>query len=135
MKRSGACARLTTGIAEELHRNEEREHPDRDHQDRQHPGEEPLEEPVDRQHVAILPGAGRARSSEGGWRPMGEGGDMLPRMETPMDETEQTPHEDETTTTRPASETEAYESEWYEVLKRRAEELEDEDDEGDEDEA
>jgi hypothetical protein len=56
-------------------------------------------------------------------------------METPMDETEQTPHEDDVATTTPASATEAYESEWYEVLKRRAEELEDEDDEGDENEA
>ena len=33
--------------------------------------------------------------------------------------------------TKPAGEIEAYESEWYEVLKRRAEELEEEGDEAD----
>lgn len=66
---------------------------------------------------------------------MGEGEDMLPRMETPMDETEEATRDDaeEVTTeggaeAKPAGETEAYESEWYEVLKRRAEELEEEGD-------
>jgi hypothetical protein len=61
---------------------------------------------------------------------------MLPRMETPMDETERTTSDEtEPATTdddgaeaKPAGETEAYESEWYEVLKRRAEELEEEGD-------
>jgi hypothetical protein len=71
---------------------------------------------------------------------MGVGEDMLPLMETPMDETEPaTRDETEPVTTegeggaetKPAGETEAYESEWYEVLKRRAEELEDEGDEAD----
>ena len=65
---------------------------------------------------------------------MGEGEDMLPPMETPMDETEEATREHtEPVTTddeaaKPAGEVEAYESEWYEVLKRRAEELEEEGD-------
>ena len=66
---------------------------------------------------------------------------MLPPMETPMDDTDQATlaTRDDTETepvttgggaeaTKPAGEVEAYESEWYEVLKRRAEELEDEGD-------
>ena len=63
---------------------------------------------------------------------------MLPPMETPMDDTDQATRDDTDTEqvttgggaegTKPAGEVEAYESEWYEVLKRRAEELEDEGD-------
>lgn len=64
---------------------------------------------------------------------------MLRRMETPMDDTEQATEDEEQgapepateATTPAAGEIEAYESEWYEVLKRRAEELEEEGDEAD----
>jgi hypothetical protein len=58
-------------------------------------------------------------------------------METPMDESEQATVDDTEPITeggadaKPAGEVEAYESEWYEVLKRRAEELEEEGDEAD----
>jgi hypothetical protein len=45
-------------------------------------------------------------------------------METPTEDTESRPPEDESDETTPANEVESYESEWYEVLKRRAEELE-----------
>jgi hypothetical protein len=46
-------------------------------------------------------------------------------METPMEDTEQTSDEQEAEeTAKKASAVEAYESEWYEVLKRRAAELE-----------
>jgi hypothetical protein len=56
-------------------------------------------------------------------------------METPMDDTEQDSREQaEETAKKKAAAVEAYESEWYEVLKRRAAELaeagETEDDEG-----
>jgi hypothetical protein len=59
---------------------------------------------------------------------------MLPPMETPMDETEEVTRDDreqvatEGETAKSAADVEAYESEWYEVLKRRAEELEEEGD-------
>ena len=58
---------------------------------------------------------------------------MLPPMETPTEDTEQEP-QGEGSAPRPASDVEAYESEWYEVLKRRAEELEAEGDEAEDDE-
>ena len=45
-------------------------------------------------------------------------------MDTPNEDTESKPPEDENDETTPANEVESYESEWYEVLKRRAEELE-----------
>ena len=46
-------------------------------------------------------------------------------METPMEDTEQTSAEREgDETAKKASAVDAYESEWYEVLKRRAAELE-----------
>jgi hypothetical protein len=46
-------------------------------------------------------------------------------METPMENTEQTSAEQEAEeTAKKAAAVEAYESEWYEVLKRRAAELE-----------
>lgn len=44
-----------------------------------------------------------------------------------MNDSTKAPPEDEAGTGAPAGETDAYESEWYEVLKRRAEELADED--------
>jgi hypothetical protein len=44
-------------------------------------------------------------------------------MDKPTDDTER-PSENESDETVPANEVESYESEWYEVLKRRAEELE-----------
>jgi hypothetical protein len=47
-----------------------------------------------------------------------------PAMETPTEDTESKPSEDESDEAKPANEVESYESEWYEVLKRRAEELE-----------
>ena len=56
-------------------------------------------------------------------------------METPTEDTDEQPPP-ETPPAKSVGEVEAYESEWYEVLKRRAEELEaeaDEDDEDDED--
>ena len=50
---------------------------------------------------------------------------MLLAMETPMDDTEQTSAEEEAEEAgKKAAAVEAYESEWYEVLKRRAAELE-----------
>jgi hypothetical protein len=59
-------------------------------------------------------------------------------MDTPED-TESGPPEDENDEAKPASEVESYESEWYEVLKRRAERLEPDgestDDEGEDAEA
>jgi hypothetical protein len=57
-------------------------------------------------------------------------------METPKDDTEQTEQDDaEEAAKKAAAAVESYESEWYEVLKRRAAELEEagetaEDDEG-----
>ena len=45
-------------------------------------------------------------------------------MDTPKEDTESKPPEDESDETTPANEVESYESEWYEVLKRRSEELE-----------
>ncbi len=45
-------------------------------------------------------------------------------MDTPREDTEREPPKDENDETKPASEVESYESEWYQVLKRRAEELE-----------
>ena len=42
--------RRSTGVPEELDRREEAEEGDRDDQERQQPDEEPLEEPVDREH-------------------------------------------------------------------------------------
>lgn len=47
-----------------------------------------------------------------------------PAMDTPTEDTKGGPPEDESDETKPANEVESYESEWYEVLKRRAEELE-----------
>jgi len=44
-----------------------------------------------------------------------------------MEDTKKAPEDDEETPQRAASDVESYESEWYEVLKRRAEELEEED--------
>ena len=45
-------------------------------------------------------------------------------METPKEDTDQTPEDDtEETAKKAAAEVESYESEWYEVLKRRAAEL------------
>ena len=44
-----------------------------------------------------------------------------------MEDTKKTPEDEEETPQRVASDVESYESEWYEVLKRRAEELEEED--------
>lgn len=41
-----------------------------------------------------------------------------------MEDTESGPPDDESDETTPANGVESYESEWYEVLKRRAEELE-----------
>ncbi len=50
---------------------------------------------------------------------------MLSAMETPMDDTEQaSTDEAEEAARKSAAAVEAYESEWYEVLKRRAAELE-----------
>ena len=45
-------------------------------------------------------------------------------MDTPKEDTENEPPKDENDETKPANGVESYESEWYEVLKRRAEELE-----------
>jgi hypothetical protein len=45
-------------------------------------------------------------------------------MDTPTEDTESGPPATESDEPRPAKEVESYESEWYEVLKRRAEELE-----------
>lgn len=45
-------------------------------------------------------------------------------MDTPKEDIENEPPKDENDETKPANEVESYESEWYEVLKRRAEELE-----------
>ena len=47
-----------------------------------------------------------------------------PAMETPTEDTESKPSKDESDEATPANEVESYESEWYEVLKRRSEELE-----------
>ena len=47
-----------------------------------------------------------------------------PAMDTPKEDTENEPPKDENDETKPANGVESYESEWYEVLKRRAEELE-----------
>ena len=50
---------------------------------------------------------------------------MLPPMETPKEDTDQAPEDDaEEAAKKAASDVESYESEWYEVLKRRAAELE-----------
>jgi hypothetical protein len=50
---------------------------------------------------------------------------MLPPMETPKEDTDQAPEDDaEETAKKAAADVESYESEWYEVLKRRAAELE-----------
>jgi hypothetical protein len=50
---------------------------------------------------------------------------MLSTMERPMDDTDQDDREQaEETARKKAAAVEAYESEWYEVLKRRAAELE-----------
>jgi hypothetical protein len=49
---------------------------------------------------------------------------MLSTMEKPMDDTEQASPDEAQETARKAAAVEAYESEWYEVLKRRAAELE-----------
>ena len=50
---------------------------------------------------------------------------MLSPMEKPMDDTEQAGKDEaEETARKSAAAVEAYESEWYEVLKRRAAELE-----------
>jgi hypothetical protein len=45
-------------------------------------------------------------------------------METPTEDTEGTPPKDDSDEAVPTNEVESYESEWYEVLKRRSEELE-----------
>jgi hypothetical protein len=45
-------------------------------------------------------------------------------MEKPVDDTEQASKDEAQETARKAAAVEAYESEWYEVLKRRAAELE-----------
>jgi hypothetical protein len=45
-------------------------------------------------------------------------------MDTPNEDTKNGSPKDENDETKPANEVESYESEWYEVLKRRAEELE-----------
>ena len=52
-------------------------------------------------------------------------------METPTEDTEEhpQPEEDDETPPKSVGDVDAYESEWYEVLKRRAEELEAEGDE------
>ena len=60
---------------------------------------------------------------------------MLSTMETPTEDSEQTEHDDAEEAAKKAASVESYESEWYEVLKRRAAELEEaggaaEDDEG-----
>ena len=50
---------------------------------------------------------------------------MLSAMEKPMDDTEQASKDEaEEAARKSAAAVEAYESEWYEVLKRRAAELE-----------
>lgn len=50
---------------------------------------------------------------------------MLPPMETPKEDTDQAPEDDaEEAAKKAAADVESYESEWYEVLKRRAAELE-----------
>jgi hypothetical protein len=49
-------------------------------------------------------------------------------MEKPMDDTEQASKDEAHETARKAAAVEAYESEWYEVLKRRAAELEEDGD-------
>lgn len=50
---------------------------------------------------------------------------MLSAMEKPMDDTEQASKDEaEEAAKKSAAAVEAYESEWYEVLKRRAAELE-----------
>lgn len=66
-----------------------------------------------------------------GW----EGEAMLSTMEKPMDDTEQARRDEAEEAAKKAAAVEAYESEWYEVLKRRAAELEEsgeveQDDEG-----
>ena len=45
-------------------------------------------------------------------------------MDTPIEDPESERPKDENDETKSASEVESYESEWYQVLKRRAEELE-----------
>ena len=65
----------------------------------------------------------------------GEGEAMLSTMEKPMDDTEQARRDEAEEAAKKAAAVEAYESEWYEVLKRRAAELEEngeaeQDDEG-----
>ncbi len=54
-------------------------------------------------------------------------------METPTEDTEKE-REDDGSTPKSVADVDAYESEWYEVLKRRAEELEAEGDEAEDDE-
>jgi hypothetical protein len=48
-------------------------------------------------------------------------------MEKPMEDTKKAPEDEEETPQRAASDVESYESEWYEVLKRRAQEPQEED--------
>ena len=52
-------------------------------------------------------------------------GDMLSLMEKPKEDSDQSPEDDaEEAAKQAAADVDSYESEWYEVLKRRAEELE-----------
>lgn len=61
---------------------------------------------------------------------------MLPSMETPKEDTDQTPEDDaEEAAKKAAADVESYESEWYEVLKRRAAELEEAGEAAEDDEA
>ena len=57
-------------------------------------------------------------------------------METPKEDTDQTPEEEaEEAAKKAAADVESYESEWYEVLKRRAAELEEAGEAAEDDEA
>lgn len=130
-------AGLSAGVAEELNPHEQGEGADGQDQERQHPREEPLEESVDGEHGGILSGPRRpfcltlpVLGRVPGRRVAA--GDMLRPMETPKDDTDQTAEDEaEEAAKKTASDVESYESEWYEVLKRRAAELEEaaEDDE------
>jgi hypothetical protein len=105
-----------------LYAHEQGERADDHDQQRQHPNEEPFEEALDRQHAGILSKGPRASTGPAPGRALSSGLCCL-AMDRPTEDAKRTP-ENESDETVPANEVESYESEWYEVLKRRAEELE-----------
>ena len=88
---------------------------------------------MDGEHRGILPAPGRVfRLNLTSFRVALGRRRYASFMETPKEDTHQTPEDDaEEAAKKAAADVESYESEWYEVLKRRAAELEEagEDDE------